>query len=439
MTLASSAFAGGPSVNEQRQSVEAAADARAVVSAPLDGTVGGYVAAAIAANPSAEAAFYRWEAAVHRIARARSLPEPTLGFGVFLRSVETRVGPQQARLSLQQAFPWPTALMAGSDGASSDARAAQAMFDATARAIERDVQVAYWNLWEVRATRITHTEHLDVLDGLSLTLRARVEVGAATLADLQQVDLSRSRLADAIASMDARERSAQAALRGVVGLDDWDALATTSSPPALSLPAASQDALRELALVHPMVVAAEARVDGAQAGIRASNARRLPSFTVGLDYVVTGPAVMPDVADSGKDAVVGMIGLKVPLWQGAGAADVRAARAMQAVRGAEVQASEDQVTVALDQALAELADTARHAGITENTLLPQAEATYTSLLGSYAVSRAGVAQVLLAQRDLLDLRVDVERARASHARAWATLQDIVGSDIAQIPVSEVQP
>ena len=39
-------------------------------------------------------------------------------FGYFVRSVETRVGPQRARISLQQAFPWPTRLTAGSDAAS---------------------------------------------------------------------------------------------------------------------------------------------------------------------------------------------------------------------------------------------------------------------------------------------------------------------------------
>ena len=64
--------------------------------------------------------------------RARALPEPSLGFSVFLQAIETRTGPQQGRVSLEQVFPWPTALAAGADAAAARARAADARVTATA-------------------------------------------------------------------------------------------------------------------------------------------------------------------------------------------------------------------------------------------------------------------------------------------------------------------
>ncbi|MCA9570044.1 MAG: TolC family protein, partial [Myxococcales bacterium] len=63
----------------------------------------------------------------------------------------------------------------------------------------------------------------------------------------------------------------------------------------------------------------------------------------------------------------------------------------------------------------------------EATLLPVAEAAFEALLGELAAGTGGVADVLLAQRDLLDLRVDLVRARADHVRALARLAVAIGS------------
>ena len=67
--------------------------------------------------------------------------------------------------------------------------------------------------------------------------------------------------------------------------------------------------------------------------------------------------------------------------------------------------------------------------VTERTLLPQAESTYTALLGSWSAGEATVAQVLLAEQALLELRIDGDRARVAHARAWAALDALCGVEL----------
>ena len=68
----------------------------------LDGTLGGYLAFALARSPELRASFERWRAATMRISRARRIPEPVIKYSYFVRSVETRVGPQNHKLSLMQ-------------------------------------------------------------------------------------------------------------------------------------------------------------------------------------------------------------------------------------------------------------------------------------------------------------------------------------------------
>ncbi len=399
--------------------------------APVD-----YVAVALADHPELRAATAVSEAAMHGADRSRRLPEPVVGVGAYVRPVETRVGPQQARVSLEQTVPWPTGLAARGDAAAAQAQAAAIGVDAVALGVTHGVLEAYWSLWEVRATRATHAAHLDVLDGLSRTLRARVEVGACTLADLQQVDLSRARLADRLASMDATEAGAAAALRAAAGLHADAPTWTDGPPPMPEVPAVPDAVLVDRAVDHPELRAAGAEVAAAEALSRATRTQRMPGFTVGADWILTGPAEMPDVADSGKDAVVARVGLRLPLWQRGYAADIAAADATAAARRAGAEARADRATAQARALAAQVRDTARRVGLIEGTLLPQADAAYASLLGAYTAGQAGVAQILLAQQAVLDLRVDLDRAHAAHARAWAALDARCGGALPRVPPPE---
>ncbi len=394
------------------------------------GEVDSYVAYALERHPAMRAAFLRWRAAVHSIARARSLPEPTLHFAVFLRSVETRVGPQQARVRLEQSLPWPTGPAASGRAATAEARAAKAQVDAVAVAVVERVEAAYWGLWEIRRTRTLHREHQQVLEALSDTVSARIEVGTASLADLQQINLSRARLEDRLLSLDASERGAVAALRATVGLASTEPTPTESQP-EVALPGELDDALVVAALTHPRVEALGARAEAATATAASRGAQRLPQLTLGADWIVTGPARDPDLAGSGRDAVSAGLGITIPLWQGAYAHDVSAARSEAAALRADQKTAGDQAVAELHGALARVRDTARRAEVVSSTLLPQADGAYASVLGSYVVGRGAVAQTLLSQQDLLDLGVELARARADHHRAWARLDRLCGREVAR--------
>ncbi|MGB1012498.1 MAG: TolC family protein [Nannocystaceae bacterium] len=406
---------------DERVQLQASADLRQGLPA--------YLALALEGSPEVEAAFARWEASVFRISMARRLPEPTVSFGVFVRAVETRVGPQQARISLKQAFPWPSKLTAGSDAASARARVAQRQFEAQSLVVARRVADAYWVLWQIRRTREIHAQHLEVVRGLSQTVLARVSTGAATLADQQQVDLTAARIEDSIHGMDEREQAAEARLLAAVGLTDKRPLPT---PEKLGHPAVPRETEAELASYverHPGIVAFDAKARASESHARAEKAERLPSFTLGVDWIVTGTSGTPDVPDSGKDAVIVGAGIRLPLWQRNYADSVKAAKADARVARAEKRSATDNGLAELAAASADVRDAVRRVDLYSKTLLPQAESAYDSVLGAYTAGQGSVAQTLLLQRDLLELRIELQRAHADYARAWAWLEKVTGREL----------
>ncbi len=400
------------------------------------GSLANYTALAMSDAPELRAAFERWQASVLQISRARRLPEPTISFSYFIRSVETRVGPQRAKLGLEQSFPWPSKLGAGAGAAASLARAKQLEFEAKALEIQARVTEAYWSLWLIRELRGIHREHLVIIRGLSETALGRLATGGATLADQQQIDLAAARLEDALLALDEREFAAAAELRAVTGLDPGTATPTTDAPPSLSLPDPGVDELRSMVHEHPDVEAIGEAARAADELARAARADRFPSFSLRAEWVVTDPASTPGVPGSGQDAVAVGAGLRVPLWQRNYGEAERAAASTARARLADRDAAVDRALARLELQLSLVRDSARRHTLYANTLLPQAEAAYDSVLGSYATGRGSVAQALLSQRDLLELRIELVRSLAQHATAWAHLEFTVGASVArgEVPV-----
>ncbi|NLO02728.1 MAG: TolC family protein, partial [Bacteroidales bacterium] len=57
-------------------------------------------------NPGLLAKYKEYEAALQKIPQVSSLSDPAFSFGYFISPAETRSGPQRAKFSLVQMFPW---------------------------------------------------------------------------------------------------------------------------------------------------------------------------------------------------------------------------------------------------------------------------------------------------------------------------------------------
>ena len=398
---------------------------------PPLGTLSSYIARAFANSPELRASFEGWRVALARPAQARKLPELLLTYGGFIRSVETRVGPQRHRLGAMQWFPWPSRLTAGVDAASYAALSSQQRFEAHALDVAAEVARAYWKLWFIQKNKLVQRDQREILGSFSKQVRARLEAGGTGLSDLAQVDLSISRISDVIAGLDEAERGAAAELVRVIGAADGTPTPVEPEldPPPALLPQPSESELRTAAIEHPRVASMASMSESADERARAVKGERAPSFGFGLDWIVTGDAPDPTTPDSGKDAVVGVVALKVPVSGGAYRAAQNEARAESAMYRARERAARDRAVADLEQTLANLRDAVRRVRLYESTLVPQAETTYSSTLDGYQSGRSSLAEVLIAEKNLLELALGLFEAHAAYGMVWAELERVVGQPV----------
>lgn len=404
-----------------------AADAPTVA---LDGSLRACLAHAFARSPSLRARFEAWRAATYGPAMARRLPEPTISYTWFIGGMDTPMGPQKHRVGVMQMFPWPTRITAASEAEALAAEAAQRAFEAEALAVAAEVTRAYWALWRVRASREVQRAQVDVLKGIGELVRLKMTTGEGGLGPLAQVDLQIARVEDEVVALDPRERAAAAELRRAIGAAPGTAVPTSDEPPPPQRPREGEAELRAAVAGHPEVAEREtmSRAGGERA--RAAGAERLPMFGVGFEWIQIGPARDPTYPRSGMDMFMLQAAMQVPLWGRAYAAGVKQARAEGAMMAAQAAASRDRGYAELEAALAEVDDSARRIKLYAGTLVPQAETALGALQGSYQAGRASLADVLMVERDLLELESARLEARAEHAVAWAELERVVGRAVA---------
>ncbi len=397
----------------------------------FDGTLENYVRHALREHPQLLANYEEWRAATLAVDGEGIWPGPSVTYGLFVQSVETRVGPQRQRIGVSQPIPWPTKLSRAKDAAGARAKSKRAAFDGRMLQIRARVADLYWRLWLVEQLRHWQTQQEILLSSLTDALRGRLEIGQAKLADLNQVELRRSRTNDAIAALDEQRRQFEALLAAAVGATPQTALPVTTDGPPLRPEDLDEPTLIGQALLHPSVTMHEELRAGSEIGAKRAALNALPDFTIGVDYIETGASRMPTPPpDSGKDAVIAMVGIRIPLGFGGYGAAADAARAEASGHAADAQAQREFLTAEVRRLISMRRDALRRVTLYESTLIPQAEATYASVLTSYETGASEVAAVLLAQRELIELQVASATARAEVGWAAAALESVAAQPIA---------
>jgi cobalt-zinc-cadmium efflux system outer membrane protein len=411
--------------------VEARAGERAApAEAAPDGSLGAYVAAAMRESPALEARYEEWRGAVAATGSADQLPEPMLAYSWLIQHIETRVGPQRHRLGLRQAVPWPGKLWASVEVADARAEGARRRFEAEAVALRWRVWEAWWPWWALGERRALLREQRALLEQVAAILRGRLETGRASLAELSQVELSLAMLEDRLQSLEAQEVAAAAKLRAVIGASPGASLPSPSGEPALvgSLPPLEE--VLALAGSHPRVLEQRAVAQEGRARGERAEADRYPNVELGFEWMETGAAPHnPNDPESGKDPLMAMIAVGLPIWQGSYDARAEEAQASERAAGRRGLSVQRELEGEIMSAYAMLRDSGRRVRLYEGTLLPQAQTVWLSSLGDYETGQVGAAVILLGWRDLLELHLGLLGARVDHMMAWARLEAAAGREV----------
>jgi len=268
--------------------------------------------------------------------------------------------------------------------------------------------------------RSVSRRQLALLRSLLASVRAGYEAGTGRYGDLLQLQLEEARLHDRLLAFDDDETALRARLNAALGRDPADPLVLPAGLPEPPVTSAASVA------GHPRLMALGHRAEGARLAARIAQREARPGFTLGLDWIQVGEARMDGVEDSGRDAVVARLGLSLPLWRGKHEGARQAAVARAGALTAERTAWRQALAARLAAAEAALRDAGRRRDLHRDDLLPRAHRVYEAVLAAYRADGTGFADVLAAQRTLLELEQSLLAARRDLLLAAADHDEAAG-------------
>ncbi len=404
-------------------------------------TLTDYLVYAALNNPGLKAAFFQWKAALEKIPRVRALPDPRFTFVYFVREVETRVGPQRQKIGIMQRFPWFGKLKLKGNVAAEAANARQKIYEGEKSKLFYRVKKTYYEYYYLARAIGVLKENLQLLEYLEGVVRVKYQTGTASHADLLKVQVETDILRDRLNSMEdgvgPLTTQLNAALNRPLHLPLPLPKTFSKDRPSLSPEAVERGgnllqweplavALKQF---NPNLAAVDALAAKENVGVQLAKRQFYPDVSLGVDYILTGKTKMPDVADSGKDPLMVMVSLNIPIGFKKLYAGVREAEnRLNAVNAARME-KKNQLLARLRQVFYKYGDTKRRMCLYSDALIPKARQGLEVTQSAFEAGKADFLNLIDSQRTLLSFQLDYQRAFASHLQYLAELEMLVGKEL----------
>lgn len=425
-----------------------AGDAEAVPTLAASASPDEFVRYALYHSPEVEAAYQRWRAAAERLPQVGALPDPRLNFGYFLEEVQTRTGPQDARVGVSQTFPWPGRLQNREDAASMAAHVAWRRFEAVRLSVTERVVSNLHDLSYLDGAISITADNLDLLRSFEEVLRARYRVGAGSHPELIRVQVELGLMEDRLAQLRAMRPAYVAELNAAMNRPSGEAIAEFAGLRGRVAAVDAADLIEIARRSNPVLLALDEQVEEQRLMAKVARQDGLPDLTVGLDYTFTGEAMNRATPGSGDDPILLSFGINVPIWREKYDAGVREALARRLAFAGERADQANRISAGIHRAWFEHTDADRRVRLYERTLIPKAEESLRASLAGFRTGETSFLDLLDTERTLLEFAIAAERARADRGKALARLGTLVGesipttnadTDTQPIPSAEVRP
>ena len=374
-------------------------------------------------NAGLEAAFNTWKAALERIPQARALPDPSFTYAYYV------VGSQRQQFGVAQMFPWFGKLRLQGDAAAEVAAATEQEYDKAKLALFYRVKAAYHEYWYLAQAIEVTEQHLALVVNLESVARTRLKAGVAPNSTVLQAQVELGKLNDKLRTLESLRQPLVSKLNAALGRPTHLPLPWPRALPKCETSFTDEQVQGWFRTSNPDLRRLGHLAAKAEADIGLAKKNFYPDITLGVDYMQTDEATMPNIRDSGKDPIMALVTINVPLWYGKYRAAEREARFMKATLDADLEDTGQRLAADLELTLYYFRDAERKIAFYGDTLVPKAEQSLKVVQQGFETGSTDFTALIDAQRLLLEFRLAERRAQADRGQRLAEIEMIVNRDL----------
>ncbi len=380
-------------------------------------------------NPELKSAFNRYLSELESRPQVGALPDPEIAFAYFTSPIETRLGPQNARISVSQMFPWFGTLSEKRSVSDANAKAQFEQFQEQRNRMFYQMEMIWSNLYEVHKNIEIAEENLVIINTLLEVSLSRYENGLTSQVDVLRAQIEQEDLKTQIELLkDNRELLIQRfnEYRNV------EPGAIVSIPESISISEVSEEKDALISIIkrqNPNLIKLRYREEASQEMISLASRDGKPSFGIGFDYIATGERTdVANLQDNGKDAFIARASFRIPLFRNKYSAKVQQAELNLSSVQQDIITLENKLETDLYTAIRDLNDGHRRYQLYDQKQIQRVEQAINIMMETYSSEASDFEEILRLQRKLLGYQLKRIQADADVFTANSYIRYLTGAN-----------
>ena len=270
-----------------------------------------YIQEAEKNNPEIQAFELRYDIAEEKVNEADWLPNTVVGVGYFVSEPETRTGAQRARFSVSQMLPWFGTITARENYASSMAETQYVDIAIAKRKLALAVSQSYYNLYAIRAKQLVLDKNIELLETYERLALTSVEVGKASAVDVLRLQIRQNELVQQNEVLEQDYFAEQTAFNNLLNRDED---ITVTVVEEMFIPDEDALILTENLQLNPELIKYDKLYESVEQSELLNQKESAPNIGFGLDYVPVSERPDMNFVDNGKDIVMPMVSISIPIF-----------------------------------------------------------------------------------------------------------------------------
>ncbi len=246
-----------------------------------------------------------------KVNEVNTIPNTEFGVGYFVSEPETRTGAQRFKVSAKQMLPWFGSITARENYVNSLADAKYEDIVIAKRKLLAAVSQSYYNLYANKAKQKVLVQNIELLETYETMALTSVEVGKASAVDVLRLQMRQNELEQLKEVLVQQYLAEQTTLNKLLNRDKNVVVNVVDE---LTIP--SETALIDIGKLslHPELIKYDKLYQSVEQSELLNQKESLPMIGFGLDYVNVDKRPNMEFSDNGKDIVMPMVSVSIPIF-----------------------------------------------------------------------------------------------------------------------------
>jgi outer membrane protein, heavy metal efflux system len=373
---------------------------------------------AVSNNPQIQTAFKEWEASKEKTIQSKAWADPTLGYGHFEQSIETKTGPQKNTMTLAQKIPGfnKTNLKVKSFQAAAQIKLIQ--YEKIKKELIVELKKTYYRTYFNERSLEINKQQIALLEGMNKVALRKYETKQTGQQDPLKAQLKIAQLKAQNYKLQQIRKSLISQLKKIVNDPDYK-IAKIEELTLTNIE--SLEFLKEQgSLYRDNLRIARAAQAKDEYLLKLAKLDYWPDYTIGVSQINI---------EGGDDALLYTFGINLPLWQQKRAAQVKENQAKLGAAKYNIADQKDIMNYKLEDSFSKIKMYDELIALYKNSILPLTKTSYLASQKSYETGQTDFLNWLEAADKLLNTQISFHKLLSDHESEVADLELIIGKSL----------